>query len=141
MNRRPTEDVPSFTGRESRAQLDAITLQYVMSNPAVVGRGFLAMFRYDATAVLPAIPVPVLVVTADGDTPCLPEASEYMVRTIPHARLVRLKDGRHCAVFEFHAEFHAAVTDFVATSDSQRLSAEQQTAPAADSGATASKRL
>jgi pimeloyl-ACP methyl ester carboxylesterase len=74
------------------------------------------MFQYDATAVLPKISVPALIVTADGDTTCLPEASEYMARTIPSARLIRLAKGRHCAVFEFHEEFHAAVSAFVASS-------------------------
>jgi pimeloyl-ACP methyl ester carboxylesterase len=108
-------DQSSFSGFETRGQLDFLTKQVVVSDPAVVGRGFLAMFQYDATAVLPAIPVPVLVVAAEHDTTCLPEASEYMARLIPAARLIRLSDGRHCGVFEFHEEFHMAVTGFIAS--------------------------
>ncbi len=107
-------DRSSLTGRETRGQLDFLTKQSMISDPAVVARGFLAMFQYDATPVLATIPVSVLVVTAERDTTCLPEASEYMARTIPSARLVRLSDGRHCGVFEFHEEFHAAVTGFIA---------------------------
>ena len=113
----------AFTGRETRGQLDALTRQYVESNPAAIGRGFLAMFEYDASDVLPGITVPVLIITADRDNTCVPEASEHMARVIPSARLTRLGDGRHCAVYEFHEQFHAAVIDFVAASE---MEAEQR---------------
>lgn len=107
-------DRSSFSGRESRGQLDFLTRMYVEADPAVVGRGFLGMFRYDATAILPTIPVPTLVVTAERDNTCRPEASTYMSQTIPGAQLVNLGDGRHCALFEFHEPFHAAVVQFLA---------------------------
>lgn len=103
----------SFSGQESWGHLDFLTRLSVAADPAVVGRGFLAMFRYDATTVLPTISVPVLVLTANGDRSCLPEASTYMARTIPFAEQVTLGEGRHCAVFEFHQEFHSAVSEFV----------------------------
>ena len=105
----------AFSGAETRGQLDSLTKQYVASSPAVVGRGFLAMFQYDATEVLAKISIPVLIVTAEYDSTCLPEASEHMARTIPSARLIRMADGRHCSVFEFHEDFHAAVSGFIAS--------------------------
>jgi pimeloyl-ACP methyl ester carboxylesterase len=73
------------------------------------------MFRYDATSVLSSIPVPVIVVTANDDTTCKPEASAYMAETIPQAKLVTLKGGRHCALFEYHEDFHSLVSSFVAS--------------------------
>ncbi|HWG44996.1 MAG TPA: alpha/beta hydrolase, partial [Gemmataceae bacterium] len=57
----------SFSGQESRGQLNFITRYYVKAWPGVVARGMLAMFRYEATATLAAIPLPTLVVTGDQD--------------------------------------------------------------------------
>jgi pimeloyl-ACP methyl ester carboxylesterase len=104
----------SFSGRETRGQLDFITGYYCQAAPDVVGRGMLAMFRYDATDVLPALGVPALVVTGDQDKTCTPDASRYMAEAIPGARLVTLGPAKHCGLFEHHAPFHAAVTEFVA---------------------------
>jgi pimeloyl-ACP methyl ester carboxylesterase len=102
----------SFSGGESRAQLDFLTRYLLQVSPAVVARGFLAMFRYDATEVLRAIPVPALVVAAGSDTLCLPEASRYMASTIPGGRLLTLGGARHAGLFERHGEFNAAVAEF-----------------------------
>lgn len=68
----------SFSGKETRGQLDFMTRSYCKAPPDVVGRGMLAMFRYDATTALPDITVPTLVVTGDRDSTCLPEASRFM---------------------------------------------------------------
>ncbi len=103
----------SFSGRETRGQLDFITRYYCKAPPDVVGRGMLGMFRYDATGVLSTIPVPTLVVMGEQDKVCLPEASEYMARTIPGARLLNLVEARHCGLFEFHQQFHSALEEFL----------------------------
>jgi pimeloyl-ACP methyl ester carboxylesterase len=55
----------SFSGSETRGQLEFMTRYTVTAWPAVLARGFLGMFRYDATAVLPTIPVPTWVVAGD----------------------------------------------------------------------------
>ncbi len=104
----------SFSGRETRGQLDFLTRMYVAADPAVVGRGFLGMFRYEATDVLSTIDVPVLVVTAEGDKTCVPQASAYMASAIPRAQLINLGEMRHCGLFERHEQFHAAVGQFIA---------------------------
>ena len=104
----------SFSGHESRGQLDFMARYYLVIWPAVAARGMLGMFRYDATPTLPTIPIPALVVTGDRDETCVPEASAFMARTIPNAKLVTLKDARHCGLFEHHEAFHAAVEEFVA---------------------------
>lgn len=114
----------SFSGRETRGQLDFLARYYLHAWPGVVARGLLAMFRYDATDTLGSIPVPTLVVAGDRDTICTPEASATMNRTIPEARLMTLPDARHCGLFEHHQRFAAGVRDFVATC------AERQTEPA-----------
>ena len=107
-------DKSSFSGHESRGQLDFMARYMLVDSPAVLARGMLGMFRYDATATLAAIPVPALIVTGDRDETCVPEASVFMSRAIPGAKLVTLRDARHCGLFEHHEEFHAAVEEFVA---------------------------
>jgi pimeloyl-ACP methyl ester carboxylesterase len=102
-----------FSGNESREQLNFISRYYVTAWPAVVARGMLAMFRYDATAVLPAISVPTLIVTGDRDTTCLPAASITMRDTIPRATYVNLASSRHGGLFEFHQQFAEALSGFI----------------------------
>jgi pimeloyl-ACP methyl ester carboxylesterase len=103
----------SFSGHESRAQLEALTRKYAKAWPGVIARGMLGMFRYDATPVLPGVGVPALVVVGERDKSCAPRAGEFMVRTIPGARLLRLSKARHCGLYEFHSEFDTAVDEFV----------------------------
>lgn len=104
----------SFSGNETRGQLDFLAKYYTVASPAVVARGFLGMMRtYDATNVLPTIPVPTLVVAGDKDNTCIPEASMHMAATIPNARLVMLSPARHCGLFEHHEAFHQEVANFV----------------------------
>ena len=101
-----------FAGTETRGQLDFVTRYMVKASPAVIARGTLGMFGYDATAVLPTVTVPTLVVAADGDTTTIPEASERIAREVPGARLVTLAPARHMGLIERRAEFAAAVNAF-----------------------------
>ncbi len=103
-----------FAGTETRGQLDFVARYSVKASPAVIARGTLGMFRYDATAVLPALRVPVLVVAADGDTTTVPEASQRIAAAVPGAELVTLAPARHMGLIERHAEFSAAVVRFCA---------------------------
>jgi len=103
----------SFSGKETRGQLDFMTNYYLPASPAVIARGVLGMFRYDATDALARIPIPTLVVAGDEDGTCLPEASAFMANTIPLAELVPLKSAKHCGFFERHADFHQAVEGFL----------------------------
>lgn len=104
----------SFSGREKGGQLGFLTRTWVPAWPAVIARGMLGMFRYDASATLAAIPVPALIVAGDQDPLCLPSASEHMARTIPRATLVTLKPARHAGLFEHHADFAREVERFAA---------------------------
>jgi pimeloyl-ACP methyl ester carboxylesterase len=104
----------SFSGQESKGQLDFLTRYYVRAWPGVVARGMLAMFRYDATGTLGSIPVRTLIVTGAQDKTCTPEASAEMSRAIPEAALLTLEPARHCGLFEHHRQFAAGVGNFVA---------------------------
>jgi pimeloyl-ACP methyl ester carboxylesterase len=104
----------SFSGQETRGQLDFLTRYYVKSPPDVIGRGMLGMFRYDATHVLETISVPTLVIAGDRDSTCTPEASRYMADHIPDAELVTLASSKHCGLFEHYEQFHEALVSFLA---------------------------
>ena len=104
----------SFSGHETKGQLDFLARYNVRAWPAVVARGFLAMFRYDETATLASVNVPTLIVAGDKDTTCTPEASLQMSEAISDSSLVTLKDARHCGLFEHHDQFLVRVRDFAA---------------------------
>jgi len=106
----------SFSGNESRDQLDFLTRLYCAAPPHVIARGMLAMFRYDATATLSRITVPALVIAGDNDRSCTPEASRFMAERLPNAELVVLPNAKHCGLFEWHVPFHEALVSFLADS-------------------------
>jgi pimeloyl-ACP methyl ester carboxylesterase len=108
-------DRSSFSGRETREQLDFMARYTAKDSPAVLARGMLAMFGYDATGTLGTIPVPSLIVTGGRDPVTLAEASVTMAETIPRATLLRLDEAKHAGHFEFHHAFVPAVREFVAT--------------------------
>lgn len=102
-----------FAGRETRGQLEFITRYMLKQSPAVLARGTLGMFRYDATAVLPTVTVPTLVVTADRDLTTVPEASRRIAAGVPGAELVTLAPARHMGLIEQHAEFTRLLARFL----------------------------
>jgi pimeloyl-ACP methyl ester carboxylesterase len=105
-----------FAGSESWAQVDFATRFQLGASPAVLARGMFGMLAYDATGVLPAIPVPALVVPGDRDPVCRPEASAVMGREIPAAQLVALTPARHMGLIEHHERFGQIAGDFIAAS-------------------------
>lgn len=82
-------------------------------------RLFLAMLaaagEHDAEDLLPAVDVPVLVISGgrDGFTP--PERSRVMAQVIPRANLVEIPDGSHTAPIERPDVVCEAVSHFLAT--------------------------
>ena len=104
-----------FAGQQTRAQLNYATLLAQWYSPAVAARGLLAMFRFDETATLATIDVPVLIVPADRDPVLLPSASARMHAGIASSTLQPLTPARHMGFLEQHAAFHTLVETFSAT--------------------------
>jgi pimeloyl-ACP methyl ester carboxylesterase len=104
----------SFSGRETRGQLDFIARLPLRYRPDVLARGMLGMISYDATNALPMIDVPTLVVVGDQDTTTLPEAGEYIASHVPSAELVTLSPAKHMGLFEHHGRFDQLVSRFTA---------------------------
>lgn len=83
-----------------------------LASPAVLARGMLGMLQYDATATLPTIPIPTLVVPGDRDPICLPAASERMQQGIKLAQLTTLTPAKHMGLLEHNEHFMEDVKAF-----------------------------
>src|SRR3712207_4671576 len=104
----------SFSGRETRGQLDFAARFTAGQHPGVLAKGILAMLRWDEAATLPRIDVPALVVTGDRDRLTLPRASEEMRRLIPAAELLMVRPAGHPGFLERSAEYDEAIAAFAA---------------------------
>jgi pimeloyl-ACP methyl ester carboxylesterase len=100
----------SFSGNETRGQLDFITGLAPRYRPDVLARGMLGMMAYDATPALSGINVPTLAVVGEEDATTLPEAGEFIARHIPGAELVTLPKAKHMGQFEYHDLFDRMVS-------------------------------
>jgi pimeloyl-ACP methyl ester carboxylesterase len=102
----------SFAGTETRGQLDFFARFMAQDRPDVLARGMLGMIGYDATATLPTIRKPTLVIVGDQDTTTLPEAGQFMSRAIPNAQLETLSPAKHLGLIEHHGRFDELVANF-----------------------------
>ena len=102
----------SFSGNETRGQLDFAARFMPHGRPDVLARGMLGMIAYDATEALPRINVPTLVVVGDKDTTTTPEAGEFIAEHVPGARLVTLSPAKHMGLIEHHDRFDRLVAEF-----------------------------
>ncbi len=102
----------SFAGTETWEQVEFATQFQPKASPAVLARGMLGMMNYDATATLPGIKIPTLVVTGDKDTTTKPEAGEEIRAAIPGASLLTLRPAKHLGLIEHHRTFAGAVAKF-----------------------------
>jgi pimeloyl-ACP methyl ester carboxylesterase len=117
----------SFDGTATRGQVRFVTRFLLQLSPAVLARGMFGMLRYDATATLHTIAIPVLLVAGDQDTSTTPAASTFMKAAIPGAQLTMLTPAKHQWVLEHHTSFTQAVATFctVASSAGEGTSRQQ----------------
>jgi pimeloyl-ACP methyl ester carboxylesterase len=105
----------SFGGSETLGQVDFVSQFQYRSSPAVVARGTLAMFHWDATPVLPHVNTPVLILVGNQDTTTVPAASERMQQLIPGAQLQRINSGAHYSLLEQNQSVNAALAQFASS--------------------------
>ena len=110
----------SFSGNETRGQLDFAASFMPHASPAVLARGMFGMLAYDASATLKTIDVPVLVVPGDLDATCTPEASTWMDKDLPNSRLEALSPAKHMGLLEHNDRFSKLVGDFVSSCSPSR---------------------
>jgi pimeloyl-ACP methyl ester carboxylesterase len=104
----------SFSGNETRGQLEFVTNFMPLARPDVLARGMLGMIAYDATEALGRIGVPTLVFVGDKDTTTKPEAGEFIARHLPKGELVTLSPARHMGLLEHHERFDRRLVEFAA---------------------------
>jgi pimeloyl-ACP methyl ester carboxylesterase len=83
------------------------------------------MFKFDATATLPTVNVPVLVLVGHLDRMTVPEASAYISQHVPRGQLARLVPGGHMALLEQHERLTQAVAAFATECTQPRDSYDQ----------------
>jgi pimeloyl-ACP methyl ester carboxylesterase len=105
-------ELSGFKGTETRGQLDFSALLSALGSPGVLARGTLAMFKYDETATLLRIDVPVLLIVGASDIATKPAASIRMKAELPQSDFVILKPSGHMSVIEQNQEFAKAVSKF-----------------------------
>jgi pimeloyl-ACP methyl ester carboxylesterase len=105
----------SFAGAETRGQLDLLSRSQAEASPAVVARGTLAMFHWDATSVLKQVQIPVLIVVGQEDTTTLPSASETMRNSIARSDLEAVHPGAHYALLERNDAVDSAIARFASS--------------------------
>jgi pimeloyl-ACP methyl ester carboxylesterase len=96
----------------TRGQVDFSARLSAKGSPAVQAKGNLAMFRWQATEVLPTIGVPVLILSGDRDIVTLPSASATITRAVPKGRLVAIEGAGHMGFLECSAAYDAAIAEF-----------------------------
>jgi pimeloyl-ACP methyl ester carboxylesterase len=103
-----------FSGACTRGQLEWATRYVLQVWPATYARGMLGMMRtYHATDALPGIGVPTLVVAADRDRLCEPDASRTMCERMPRAESATLSPAGHMGLISSHDEFGRAADAFL----------------------------
>jgi pimeloyl-ACP methyl ester carboxylesterase len=116
----------SFSGKQSRSQLDHGALLAAGSWPAAVARGNLAMLNFNEERTLPDVRIPVLVLAGNHDRMTLPSASGRLETLLPNSRPLSI-DGGHLGYWEVSDRVVEAVgefADFVTAAARDEVSAE-----------------
>ena len=99
-------------GSESRGQNDLVAAHCAEFSMRAAGLGALAFFAFDARFLLPAIRVPVLLLTGDRDINMPPEMQRAMAARLADPELVLLPSCGHLSPLECHAEVSSHLRDF-----------------------------
>jgi pimeloyl-ACP methyl ester carboxylesterase len=133
-------DRQSFSGNETRGQLNFTSRFVLVQSPGVLARGMLGMIHFDESASVKAIGVPTLVVAGEKDPVTLPSASEFLTRSISKARGVSIPTGKHQAQMEMHETFLGELNGFIAGAISRAASLDSQSSPAPLTGPSKASR-
>ncbi len=101
----------SFTGRQTREQLDHSARMGAAAWPATVARGNLAMLRFEARETLPQVQIPVLVIGGENDRMTVCSASDQISQRLPNDRPLHIQGG-HLGYWEFADEVIDAIQEF-----------------------------
>ena len=94
------------------SQLEQTTLLTTRNPPGALAKGNLAMFRWDATAALPGLACPALVIGGDLDIVTKLEASSTIAAKAPGAELKVVEGVNHMGFLERSDLYNRAIADF-----------------------------
>jgi pimeloyl-ACP methyl ester carboxylesterase len=106
-------ELSGFKGTETRGQLDFSALLSALGSPGVLARGTLAMFKYEETATLSTIHIPVLLIVGASDIATKPGASLRMKAELPQSEFLSLKGSGHMSLMEQNQVFAEKVSAFI----------------------------
>lgn len=99
-------------GGESQGQNDLVAGHCARFSMRAAGLGALACFAFDARSVMPAISVPVLILTGNKDNNMPPDSQRAMASRLRFPELALLPGCGHLALLECHAEVSARLLNF-----------------------------
>ncbi len=106
----------SFSGKETRGQLN-FTARFVLhQSPAVLAKGMLGMIQFDESTNVNTFAFPTVVIAAEKDPVTLPSASQFLTDSIPNGYCVTIPTGRHQAQMEMNESFLGALKRFIQNS-------------------------
>jgi len=109
-------DRQSFSGNETRGQLNFTSRFVLFQSPEVLAKGMLGMIRFHESASVKTIDLPTVVVAGEKDPVTLPSASQFLTDSIPQAYGVSIPMGRHQAQMEMNESFLGELKAFARTS-------------------------
>ncbi|WP_165187900.1 alpha/beta fold hydrolase [Caulobacter soli] len=104
-----------FAKHVTRSQLEHTTLLATRNPPAVLARGNLAMFDWDADGALQALTTPTLILAGDQDIVTLKTASQVLSRATPGGQLSVVAEANHMGFLERHEAYLAQIEAFCQT--------------------------
>ncbi|AMV16456.1 alpha/beta fold hydrolase [Planctomyces sp. SH-PL14] len=101
-----------FGGTESAAKLDFVSRYSLQNSRAVLARGCLGMLDYDATATLPMIKIPTLIIAGEQDPVTPRSASDVIAQGVRDSTLKPLNPAKHYGFLEHDGDFADALLAF-----------------------------
>jgi pimeloyl-ACP methyl ester carboxylesterase len=116
----------SFSGEETRGQLNFTARFVLVQSPAILAKGMLGMIRFDESTNLKTVAFPTMVAAAEKDPVTLSSASHFLTESIPKAYCVTIPMGKHQAQMEMHESFLGALKEFIRNSSSEVTSLQHR---------------
>lgn len=98
----------------TRSQLEHTTLLGTRNSPAILAKGNLAMFDWDAHGAVATMECPVLILSGDVDIVTRLEASEAIYNMAPNAVLNPISGVNHMGFLERSGKYNMPAIDFIA---------------------------
>lgn len=102
-----------FAGSVTYSQLDQTTLLGTRNSPAVLAKGNLAMFNWDATGAMSSFTGPVLVIGGQQDVVTKLEAGQEIQVQCSSGQLEKVSNANHMGFLERSHHYNALIGDFI----------------------------